>query len=177
MTIWSGLCKCCTFLPKIQRDWFPFFSFHQLLTPLLSTQSTRWVSPPSESAGPGLRLLLLVRNLLQYVCLYLIFNLVSSWYKYSFYSVCAARLPCGVHAVIGRQQHWAEPARLGDLSDPGWPAPRAPLQHQHLRCGGGPGEWACVCTGQHSWIPSSRCTFLNRYDIFQLIKKLKCMKT
>lgn len=32
-----------------------------------------------------------------------------------------ARLPRGLHTVGGRQQHWAHPARLRDLSEPGWP--------------------------------------------------------
>ena len=38
-------------------------SFPQLLTPLLGIMLTKWESHQSKSAGPDLRLLLLVRNL------------------------------------------------------------------------------------------------------------------
>lgn len=60
-----------------------------------------------------------------------------------------SRLPCGLHAVSGRQQYWADPARVNDLSEPGWPSTWSSLQHQHLCCEGGPGERACFCAGPH----------------------------
>lgn len=157
-------------------------AFSQLPTLLLSMQSMMLERPLSESAGPGLRHLLPVRHLSPYVCSHVI-KINNLTYRSIFnMAVCIfmfvpARLPCGLHAIGGRQQYWADPARIRDLSEPGWPSTRSSLQHQHLRCGGGTGEWACFCTGQHGRISSARYTFLNRYHIFQSVKKLKWMKT
>lgn len=68
MTISLGSCKIYRILHKI----FHCFPFPQLLTHQLSLLSVTWERPPFKSAGPDLRLLLLVRNYFLYVCLYVL---------------------------------------------------------------------------------------------------------
>lgn len=102
MTVTSELCKCCSF--------FTQNAFSQLPTLLLSMQSMMLERPLSESAGPGLRHLLPVRHLSPYVCSHVI-KINNLTYRSIFnMAVCIfmfvpARLPCGLHAIGGRQQY------------------------------------------------------------------------
>lgn len=161
ITICSGQSNIAIiFYEKTWHDWFQLFSIPQLLTRLLGMQSMMWERSPSKSAGPGLRLPLLVRILsCRWACHAVEILFIPAASDCVF---VPARLPCGVHTIAGRQQHRAEPARVRDLSDPGGPSPRSPLQHQHLRCGGGTREWTCFCAGHYRWVSSTRYTFLNR---------------
>lgn len=130
--------------------------FHQLLTLLPSTRWTMWQRPPSGSAGPSLWLLLQVRpylHLCNCVGIFLFFMEPSVTSKSS-----SARLPCGLHTIAGRQQHWARTAWVRNLRQPGWPETWSPLQHQYLRCEGGAGERADLFPGRHWRIPSARYT-------------------
>lgn len=73
----------------------------------------------------------------------------------------SARLPCCLHSIAGGRQHWADPAWVRNLRQPGRPETWPPLQHQHLRCEGQPGERACFFPGQHWGVSSTRYRLLN----------------